>query len=98
MSSLKSYVNDSKLFLSFPVEKADTAAAQLTHDLREVTAWCCSNSLLINPDKTKLLLLGTPQMLANIPNNFEVTPLGKDTTITFSKGFGDSPGFASDVQ
>ena len=32
-------------------------------DLRGIAAWCCSNSLLANPEKTKLLLFGTPQML-----------------------------------
>ena len=34
--------------------------------------------MLINPDKTKLLLLGTPQMLARVPEGFGVTLLGKE--------------------
>ena len=61
--SLESYVDDSKLYISFPVKDIDIAAGQLTEDLRRIAAWCCANSLLINPDKTKLLLLGTSQML-----------------------------------
>jgi len=32
------------------------------HTLREITKWCCRNSLLINPDKTKLKVIGVPQL------------------------------------
>ena len=52
--SLESYVDDSKLYISFPVKDIDTVAEQLTEALRRIAAWCCANSLLINPDKTKL--------------------------------------------
>ena len=34
-------------------------------------SWSCQNSLLINPDKTKLLLIGTRQMLQNVPAYLE---------------------------
>ena len=57
--SLESYVDDSKLHLSFLVEDIDGAARQITEDLRKVAAWCCQNSLLINPDKTKLIWIYT---------------------------------------
>ena len=49
-------------------------------DLGRIVTWCCSRSLLINPDKTKLLLLGTPQMLNQMPHDFGVTLLGKRLT------------------
>ena len=39
------------------VKDIDIAAGPLTEDLRRIAAWCCANGLLINPDKTKLLLL-----------------------------------------
>ena len=41
---------------------------------------CLPNSLLINPDKTKLLLIGTRQMLQNTPADLalHVTLLGKE--------------------
>ena len=41
---------------------------------------CCQNSLLINTDKTKLLLIGTRQMLQNTPAylDLHVTLLGKE--------------------
>ena len=78
--SLESYVDDSKLHLSFLVKDIDGAAAQITEDLRKMPVWCCQNSLLINPDKTKLLLIGTRQMLKNTPADLDlhVTLLGKE--------------------
>ena len=78
--SLESYVDDFKLHLSFLVKNIDGAARQITEDLRKVAAWCCKNSLLINPDKTKLLLIGTRQMLQNTPADLglHVTLLRKE--------------------
>jgi len=75
--SLESYVGDWKLYISFPVKNIDNVAGQLTKDLRRIAVWCCTNSLLINPNKIKLLLLGTCQMLRKIPDNIHVTLLGK---------------------
>ena len=81
--SLECYVDDSQLYLSFSVRDATLAADQLTEDLRNIAAWCCKNSLLINPDKTKLLVLGTPQLLMKIPDELSITLLSK--VITSSK-------------
>ena len=78
LCSLKSYVDDSQLYLSFPVQETAMAVEHLSEDLQRIAAWCCTHSLLINPDKTKLLLLGTPQMLARVPEGFGVTLLGKE--------------------
>ena len=77
VGSLECYVDDSQLYLSFPVRDTTLAADQLTEDLRNIAAWCCKNSLLINPDKTKLLVLGTPQMLMKIPDDLSITLLSK---------------------
>ena len=54
------------------------AIDHLFQDLQRIAAWCCTHSLLINPDKTKLLLLGTPQMLARVPKGFGVTLLSTE--------------------
>ena len=67
-------------YLSFPVRDATLAADQRTEDLRNIAAWCCKNSLLINPDKTKLLVLGTPQLLMKIPDDLSITLLSKEIT------------------
>ena len=80
VGSLECYVDDSQLYLSYPVRDATLAADQLTEDLRNIAAWRCKNSLLINPDKTKLLVLETPQMLTKIPNDPRITLLSKEIT------------------
>ena len=74
---LESFVDDSKLLLSFFIDNAEASSNFITEDLQRVATWCCANSLLMNPDKTKLLLLGTRQMLNEVPQNFHVTLLGK---------------------
>ena len=80
VGSLECYVDDSQLYLSFPIRDATLAADQLTEDLRNIAAWSCKNSLLLNPDKTKLLALGTPQMLTKIPDDISITLLSKEIT------------------
>ena len=79
-SSLESYVDDSKIYLAFPIQDIETAAFKLTQDMERITAWCCIriNSLLVNPNKTKLLLLGTSQMLKKLSGtDFHITVLGE---------------------
>ena len=78
--SLESYVDDSKLYLSFPVAEASNMIQQINKDLKKIASWCCYNSLLINPEKTKLPVLGTRQMLQRLPADFHVTLLGKKVT------------------
>ena len=78
--SLESYVDDSKLYLSFPVAEASNVIQQINKDLKKIASWCCYNSLLINPEKTKLLVLSTRQMLQKLPADFHVTLLGKKIT------------------
>ena len=68
LSLPKCYVDDSQFYLSFPVRDATLAAEQLTEDLRNIAAWCCKNSLINNLDKTKLLVLGIPQLLMKPTN------------------------------
>ena len=38
-----------------------------TKILKKNSSWCCRNSLLINPDKTKLLYVGVPQLMRTLP-------------------------------
>ena len=74
--NLESYVDDSKLFLFFPLSELDAAIKKLEQDLPIVAQWCYENHLLINPDKTKLLFLGTRQMLSRLPQNPSMSFLG----------------------
>ena len=57
-SSVESYVDDTKVYLSFPSKGIDSCLTKITEDLGLIAAWCCTNKLLINPSKTKLILFG----------------------------------------
>ncbi|CAB4014424.1 Hypothetical predicted protein, partial [Paramuricea clavata] len=91
-SSLKSYVDDSKVFLSFPIKDTTSTKANLEEDLCLVAKWCSTNYLLINPEKTKLLLIGTPQLLKKLPSSINLSFLGRDIIAVFSaKDLGVTP-------
>ena len=82
--SLESNVDDSKLHLSFSVKDTCSVVQQTNDDLSKIASCCCYNSLFINPEKTKLMVLGTRQMLQRLPTDFHVTLLGKEVTIASS--------------
>ena len=67
-SSVESYVDDTKVYLSCSSENIDSCLAKVSEDLRLIASWCCTNKLLINPDKTKLILFGTKQLLSKVPD------------------------------
>ena len=71
------YVDDNKLFLAFQPCEILKAIQLLNLNLVETAWWCCLNSLLVNPDKTKLLVMGVPQLLRSLPP-LSVTFLGKE--------------------
>ena len=45
--------------------------------LRLVAEWCCKNSLLINPEKTKFLLVGTRKLLNSLSDDMSLNFLNK---------------------
>ena len=64
------------LFLGFPASELNDVISAVNEDLKEISIWCCRNSLLINPDKTKLLYVGVPQLMRTLP-----TPLPSATML-----------------
>jgi len=62
------------------VDEASNMIQQINKDLKKIASLCCYNCLLINPEKTKLLVLGTRQMLQKLPADFHVTLLRKKVT------------------
>ena len=74
-----SYVYDTKMYLSFNVKDKDTSITDLQQHLTSIRNWCFNNSLLINPDKTKLIVFGTKQMLSRL-DDFKLSLLGKELT------------------
>ena len=83
------YVDDTKIFLGLPSSQISDAVTALNKDLSEIARWCCTNSLLINPDKTKLLVIGVPQLTRSLPSIPPVKLLGKEIkSVTVAKDLG----------
>ena len=56
-------------YLSFSTKGLDSYSylRLVAEDLHHVSEWCCANHLLVNPDKTKLLLFGVRQIVSKMP-------------------------------
>ena len=61
------------------VKDKDTSITDLQQHLTSIRNWCFNNSLLINPDKAKLIVFGTKQMLSRL-DDFKLSLLGKELT------------------
>ncbi|CAB4032420.1 beta-chimaerin-like isoform X1, partial [Paramuricea clavata] len=77
-SELESFVDNSKIFMSFPIEDIASAKTKIEEDLKLVATWFFENKLLINPEKTKLLLIGTLQLLGKLLEETTITFLGEE--------------------
>ena len=69
----KSYVDDTKLLISFDL----TEDVHIEEGLFNISKWCCQNYSLLNPDKTKLLVFGNRQKIAEL-GAFKISLLRKD--------------------
>ena len=63
--------------MSFQLQDQHEAIAKMNNDLLSIRNWCFNNQLLLNPDKTKLMIFGSRQMIAKI-NDFRLFLLGKE--------------------
>ena len=63
--------------LSLPLKEIETASRKIEKDLHRVATRCCQNNLLINPEKTKFLLVGTRQLTDKMPTFPSPSFLGK---------------------
>ena len=68
------YVDDTRLFLSQDIRRI---VKEMNEDLLRVRNWCFRNRLLLNPDKTKLIVFGSRQMTSQL-HEFRLSLLGKD--------------------
>lgn len=71
------YVDGTKLLVSFQVQCCEPTTATMNDDLIKLCNWCFDNRLLLNPDKTKLIVYGNLQMLSKL-QDFRLTLLGKE--------------------
>ena len=84
-SQTAAYVDDSQLHFKFPISDSSSAMAAVNQDLRNISRWCAKNSLLINPDKTKLVVIGSAQLLKRLPH-ISLSLLGKTISpVSFAK-------------
>ena len=82
------YVDETKIFLAVPPGHLSDAVSAVNNDLADITRWCCINSLLINPDKTKLFV-GIPQLLRSLPPLPPVMLLGQEIKpVPFTRDLG----------
>ena len=73
------HTHDCKMYLSFRSTDIARVFGYLNENLIEICQWCCRNSLLINPEKTKILQIGVPQLLRQLPS-VSISLLGKEIT------------------
>ena len=62
-SSVESYADDTKVYLSISSKDIDSCLTKVTEDLRLIAVWFFTNTLLINPSKIQLILFGIRQLL-----------------------------------
>ncbi|CAB3980803.1 Hypothetical predicted protein [Paramuricea clavata] len=82
-----SYVDDTKLLMSFSLQHQQRAVSEINQDLLRIRNWCFDNKLLLNPGKTKAMICGSRQMRAKLPN-FRLSLLGKEIIVTSAKDLG----------
>ena len=75
--STECYVDDTKLFVSFNLHDSQRIVQEMNEDLLQVRNWCFGNRLLLNPDKTKLIVFGSRQMTSKL-HEFHLSLLGED--------------------
>lgn len=71
------YVDDTKHLMSFRVQGCDSIMAAMNDDRIKLRNWCFDDRLLLNPDRTKLIVYGSRQMISKL-QDFRLTLLVKE--------------------
>ena len=80
--SVHSYVDDTKLFVSFKMKDSVNTFADLRDDLHRKGQWCSNNLLLLNPSKTKLMVFGSRQTHSKLVTPSPTFMVGRERTGT----------------
>ena len=78
-SQVTVYVDDCQLYFKFSLSDFASAVTAVNSDLKSISNWCVQSSLLINPDKTKLVVVSLKQLTKKLPP-ISLTLLGKTIT------------------
>ena len=74
--------------MSFRAQECEATMAAMNDDLIKLCNWCFDDRLLLNPDKTKLIVYGSRQMISKL-EDFRLTLLGNELSPVDSvKGLG----------
>ena len=63
--------------MSFRAQECEATMAAMNDDFINLCNWCFDNRLLLNLDKTKLIVYGSRQMISKL-QDFRLTLLGKE--------------------
>ena len=75
--STECYVDDTKLLLSFTVNDSTRAMESINSDLQRIRNWCFDNCLMLNPDKTNVMVFGSRETSLKLPD-FKLSLLEKE--------------------
>ena len=73
------YADDSQLYVSFASGDSSAALDGLQSLLASVQSWMSKNKLKLNPDKTKVLLIGNERQQSKFPSMFPIESFGVKT-------------------
>lgn len=71
----------SVIVLKIKVADVDNAIASVNADLQQICKWCVKDSLLLNPDKTKLLVIGLRQLITILDKIISPVPFARDSGV-----------------
>ena len=64
--STQSYVDDTKLLLNFRIKDQQDTVSKMNEDLQRICQWTFTNKLVLNPDKTKLVVFGSRPLVRKV--------------------------------
>lgn len=62
------YADDLQVYISFPPQDSDVAVEKINNDLDRLADWSTANCMVLNPSKSKYLVIGSKKQVADITN------------------------------
>lgn len=72
------YADDTQLYHSFKHNLTDTAVQHINEDLDKIYAWAKRNALVLNPTKSKYMILGTKRQCEQISEHSPCIKINKE--------------------
>ena len=66
--------------MCFPVKDSDLTLGLMNENVERIQNWCLQNLLLVNPEQSQLMVYGTRQMVAKLPECFQLSLLARQKT------------------